>query len=33
MKVYRRLTIGEEEDLPSFYNKVTERLGNPSQVN
>jgi hypothetical protein len=29
----RRLTIGEEEDLPSFYNKVTERLGNPAKVN
>ena len=33
MKVYRRLTIGEEEDLRSFYNMVTERLGNPAQVN
>ena len=33
MKVYRRLTNGEEEDLPSFYNMVTERLGNPAQVN
>jgi hypothetical protein len=33
MKVFRRLTIGEEEDLPSFYNMVTERLGNPAQVN
>jgi hypothetical protein len=33
MKVYRRLTIGEEEDLPSFYHMVTERLGNPAQVN
>lgn len=33
MKVYRRLTIGEEEDLPSFYSKVTERLGNPAKVN
>ena len=33
MKVYRRLTIGEEEDLRSFYNKVTDRLGNPSKVN
>jgi hypothetical protein len=33
MKVYRRLTIGEEEDLRSFYNMVTERLGNPAKVN
>lgn len=33
MKVHRRLTIGEEEDLPSFYNMVTERLGNPAKVN
>lgn len=33
MKVYRRLTIGEEEDLPSFFNMVTGRLGNPSRVN
>jgi len=33
MKVYRRLTMGDEEDLLSFYNMVTERLGNPAQVN
>jgi len=33
MKVYRRLTLGEEEDLRSFYTMVTERLGNPAQVN
>lgn len=33
MKVYRRLTIGEEEDLPSFYAMVTARLGNPARVN
>jgi hypothetical protein len=33
MKVYRRLTAGEEEDLRSFYAMVTERLGNPAQVN
>lgn len=33
MKVHRRLTIGEEEDLPSFYSKVTARLGNPAKVN
>jgi hypothetical protein len=33
MKVYRRLTDGEEEDLRSFYSMVTERLGNPAQVN
>ena len=33
MKVYRRLTIGEEEDLSGFYSMVTERLGKPAQVN
>ena len=33
MKVYRRLTVGEEEDLRSFYSMVTERLGRPAQVN
>jgi hypothetical protein len=33
MKVYRRLTMGEEEDLRSFYTMVTERLGRAAQVN
>jgi hypothetical protein len=33
MKVYRRLTIGEEEDLNAFFAMVTERLGKPAQVN
>jgi hypothetical protein len=33
MKIYRRLTMGDEEDLRSFYAMVTERLGNPAQVN
>lgn len=33
MKVYRRLTVGEEDDLPSFYTLVTGRLGNPARVN
>jgi hypothetical protein len=33
MKVYRRLTVGEEEDLNAFFAMVTERLGKPSQVN
>ena len=33
MKVYRRLTVGEEEDLRAFFSMVTERLGNPAQVN
>jgi hypothetical protein len=33
MKVYRRLTIGEEEDLRAFFTMVTERLGKPAQVN
>ena len=33
MKVYRRLTEGNEEDLRAFYAMVTERLGKPAQVN
>ena len=33
MKVYRRLTEGEEEDLHSFFAMVTDRLGNPARVN
>ncbi len=33
MKVYRRLTMGKEEDLISFYTMVTERLGDPARVN
>jgi hypothetical protein len=33
IKVYRRLTMGEEEDLRTFYTMVTERLGNPAKVN
>ena len=33
MKVYRRLTAGEEDDLRTFYSMVTERLGKPAQVN
>jgi hypothetical protein len=33
MKVFRRLTMGEEEDLRSFFTMVTERLGNPAKVN
>lgn len=33
VKVYRRLTMGEEEDLRSFFSMVTERLGNPARVN
>jgi hypothetical protein len=33
LKVYRRLTVGEEEDLRTFYTMVTERLGKPAQVN
>jgi hypothetical protein len=33
IKVYRRLTVGDEEDLRSFYTMVTERLGKPAQVN
>jgi hypothetical protein len=33
MKVYRRLTIGEEDDLRAFYTMAIERLGNPAKVN
>ena len=33
MKVHRRLTLGEEDDLRSFYTMVTDRLGKPAQVN
>ena len=33
MKVFRRLTEGEEEDLRTFFSMVTERLGKPAQVN
>ena len=33
MKVYRRLTVGEEEDLRAFFTMVTARLGRPAQVN
>jgi hypothetical protein len=33
MKVYRRLTVGDEEDLRAFFAMVTERLGKPAQVN
>ena len=33
MKVHRRLTMGQEEDLLSFFSMVTERLGKPAKVN
>src|SRR5579863_3489809 len=33
IKVYRRLTQGEEEDLGTFVSMITERLGNPAKVN
>ena len=33
MKVYRRLTIGDEDDLRTFVAMVVERLGKPAQVN
>ncbi len=33
MKVFRRLTMGEEDDLRTFFAMVTERLGKPAQVN
>ena len=33
VKVYRRLTMGEEEDLRTFFTMVTARLGDPARVN
>lgn len=33
MKVHRRLTMGQEEDLCAFFAMVTERLGKPAKVN
>jgi hypothetical protein len=33
LKVHRRLTMGQEDDLRSFFSLVTERLGGPAQVN
>ena len=33
MKVFRRLTEGEEEDLTAFFTMITDRLGGPAQVN
>jgi hypothetical protein len=33
MKVYRRLTEGDEEDLASFFSMGTDRLGDPARVN
>jgi hypothetical protein len=33
MKVYRRLTEGDEADLRTFFTMVTDRLGKPAQVN
>jgi len=33
MKVHRRLTQGEEEDLRAFLTMVIERLGRPARVN
>jgi hypothetical protein len=33
IKVYRRLTLGDEDDLGSFVTMVTARLGKPAQVN
>jgi hypothetical protein len=33
VKVYRRLTLGEAENLPAFYKMVAARLGEPPQVN
>ena len=33
IKVFRRLTIGGEEDLRAFFSMVTERLGKPAQIN
>jgi hypothetical protein len=33
IKVYRRLTLGEEENLSTFYKMVCARLGEPSPAN
>jgi hypothetical protein len=33
IKVYRRLTLGDEDDLHSFVVMVTARLGEPARVN
>jgi hypothetical protein len=33
MKIYRRLTLGKEENLCAYYAVVTERLGEPAWVN
>jgi hypothetical protein len=33
VKVYRRLTMGESEDLPSFFKMVSARLGQAPPVN
>jgi hypothetical protein len=33
VKVYRRLTMGESEDLAAFYKMVAGRLGQPPPVN
>jgi hypothetical protein len=33
VKVYRRLTMGESEDLSAFFKMVSERLGQPPPVN
>jgi hypothetical protein len=31
IKVYRRLTLGQGENLPAFYSMVSNRLDNPSK--
>src|ERR1700760_4132695 len=33
VKVYRRLTMGESEDLPSFFKMISARLGQAPPVN
>ncbi len=33
MKVYRRLTAGEQESISAFYHLLSERLGKPARVN
>ncbi len=33
MKVYRRLSMGKEENLVTFYRMVASRLGDPAKVN
>lgn len=33
MKIYRRLTMGKQENLVTFYRMISTRLGDPAKVN